>query len=475
MKSKPRSIRSRILSRLMVPFLILVLLDAAVSYSVALHFANTAYDHWLLDSASSLVQQVKGIEDKITFELPPVALKVFRWDAVDKTFFKVESAASGFIAGDRALPAPAEPPNEQDPPHFSDGRMQNMNVRIVSLVTIPPGSREAVRISVAETLHKRRRMMAQILTAVAVPQCLLLIVAGFHIWTGISRGLKPLQELAAAIEQRSAKDLDPIPDQDAPFEVHSLTHTINALLQKLGAAMLSQRRFVENAAHQMRTPLAGLKLQAERALLSDDFEAMKLTMGQIKNAADRVAHLNDQLLTLARSESIAGGMAEFETVDLKALARQCCLEWAPKALERNIELGFDAQPLPSAVSADATLLRELVNNLLDNAIRYSFPGGHINVAVQADPRCVLIVEDDGPGIGAGEIDKVCERFYRTPGSPGDGCGLGLAIVSEIAELHNARIEIGCGAQGAGTRVAIVFPPSVGRQRGASSRHEAVTG
>lgn len=465
MEPKPKSIRSRILSRLTFPFLVLVLLDAAVSYSVALHFANTAYDHWLLDSASSLVQQVKKKQDKITFELPPIAVEVFRWDAIDKTFFKVESAASGFIAGDRALPTPAEPLVEQETPQFTDGRMQNRNVRIVSLVTIPPHSREAVRVSVAETLNKRRRMMAQILAAVAVPQCLLLIVAGFHIWTGISRGLKPLQELAAAIEERSAKDLNPIPDKDAPLEVHSLTHTINALLQNLGAAMMSQRRFVENAAHQMRTPLAGLKIQAERALQSDDFEAMKLTMGQIKNAADRVAHLNNQLLTLACSESMAGGMAEFETIDLKAFVHRGCLEWAPKALERNIELGFDAPQQPLPVSAHATLLRELVNNLLDNAIRYGFPGGQINVAVRADPLCALIVEDNGPGIEAGETGKVWERFYRIPGSPGEGCGLGLAIVKEIAELHNARVEIGCGAQNLGTRVTVVFPSSSGNRTG----------
>jgi two-component system sensor histidine kinase TctE len=456
MAVKPKSIRFQILSRLMFPLLVLVLLDAAVSYAVALYFANTAYDHWLLDSASSLVQQVKGKQDKIIFELPPVAAEVFRWDAIDKTFFKVESAVSGFIAGDRALPTSAEPLTGQETPYFSDGRMQNKNVRIVSLVMTPQDSREAVRISVAETLIKRRRMMVQILAAVAIPQCLLLIVTGFHIWTGISRGLKPLQDIAAAIGQRSAKDLDPIPDKDAPLEVHSLTHTINTLLQKLGAAMMSQRRFVENAAHQMRTPLAGLKIQAERALQSDDFEAMKLTMGQIKNAADRVAHLNNQLLTLACSESMAGGMSEFETIDLKALVHQCCLEWAPKALERNIELGFDAQRLPLSVSADATLLRELVNNLLDNAIRYSHPGGQINVAVRADPLGTLVIEDNGPGIGAGEVDKVFERFYRIPGSPGDGCGLGLAIVKEIAELHNARVDIGSGAQGAGTRVAIVF-------------------
>jgi len=221
--------------------------------------------------------------------------------------------------------------------------------------------------------------------------------------------------------------------------------------------MMSQRRFIENATHQLRTPLAGLKIQAERALQADNLEAMKQTMGQIKNAADRVAHLSTQLLTLARSESMASHMAEFERVDLKGVVYECCMEWVPKALERNIELGFEARGAPHDVMADATLLRESINNLLDNAIRYSNAGGQINVLVRLSPRVLLSVEDNGPGIQASETDKVFERFYRIPGSPGDGCGLGLAIVKEIAELHNAQVELGCGPQGTGTRVTVVFP------------------
>jgi len=459
MAVKPKSLRIQLLSRLTFPLLVVVLLDAAVSYYVALHYANTAYDHWLLDSASSLVQQVKGQQDKVTFELPPIAVKVFRWNEMDETFFKVESLRFGFIAGDKALPSPPQPISDQKQPYFIDAQIQLKKVRVVSLVTIPPNSTESVRVSVAETLNKRRRMTVEVLTAVAVPQFLFVIVTGFHVWTGVKRGLKPLQELASALSQRSARDLEPIPDTDAPLEVHSLTHTINALLQSLGAAMMSQRRFIENAAHQLRTPLAGLKIQAERALQADDLDTMKLTMGQIKNAADRVAHLSTQLLTLARSESMASNLSEFERVDLKTVVYDCCMDWAPKALDRNIELGFDAQVSPHFVHADETLLRELINNLLDNAIRYSHAGGQINVAVRASPRILLTVEDNGPGIQASETDKVFERFYRIPGSPGDGCGLGLAIVKEIAELHGAWVEMGRGSDGIGTRISITFPVS----------------
>lgn len=457
MAVKPKSLRIQLLSRLTFPLLAVVLLDAAVSYYVALHYANTAYDHWLLDSASSLVQQVKVQQDKVTFELPPIALKVFRWDEMDETFFKVESSRTGFIAGDKALPSPTQPISDQKHPYFSDAQIQDKKVRSVSLVTIPPNSNESVRVSVAETLNKRRRMTVKILTAVVVPQFLFVIVTGFHIWTGVTRGLKPLQELAGVLSQRSARDLYPIPDTDAPLEVHSLTHTINALLQSLGAAMMSQRRFIENAAHQLRTPLAGLKIQAERALQADDLETMKLTMGQIKNAVDRVAHLSTQLLTLARSESMMSSLSEFERIDLKSVVYDCCMDWVPKALERNIELGFDAQISQPFVYADEILLRELINNLLDNAIRYSEVGGQINVVVRVAPGVQLIVEDGGPGIQVSEIDKVFERFYRIPGSPGDGCGLGLAIVKEIADLLNARVEIGSGPQGTGTRITITFP------------------
>lgn len=454
---KPQSLRAQLLSRLTLPLLIVVILDASVSYYVALHYADQAYDSWLLDSAKSLAQEVKAQKDKVTFELPPIAVEVFRWDAMDKTFFKVESGSAGFIAGDKGLPSPAIATIGQDEAIYSDAEIQGQKVRIVSVLTTPTADdTDDVLISVAETLSKRRSMMNEILLAVVLPQLLLVLITGFHIWTGINRGLSPLNDLAKLIAQRSARDLNPISDTGVPLEVRALTHTINALLHRLGANLKTQQRFIENAAHQLRTPLAGLKVQAERALLADNLETMKPALALMKNSADRVAHLSTQLLVLARSESLSQSAREFNQIDLVGLSRECCMDWVPKALEHNIELGFDAPKTPVQIFGDETLLRELLSNLLDNAIGYGKRGGHISVKIEATPEPVLIVEDDGPGIQTNESDKIFERFYRIPGSRGEGCGLGLAIVKEIAELHTAPIKIGAGQLGQGTRIEVTF-------------------
>lgn len=454
---KPQSLRAQLLLRLTLPLLVVVILDASVSYFVAMHYADQTYDNWLLDSAKSLAQQVKAYKNKVTFELPPIAVEVFRWDAKDKTFFKVESEARGFIAGDSGLPSPILATMTNDEPLFSFGEIQGQRVRIVSVLTAPTDDdTNDVLISVAETLNKRRGMMNEILLAVVLPQLLLVLITGFHIWTGINRGLSPLNALANLIAQRSARDLNPISDAGVPLEVRSLTHTINALLDRLGANLKTQQRFIENAAHQLRTPLAGLKVQAERALLADNIETMKPALAQIKNSADRVAHLSTQLLVLARSESVSHSAQVFESIDLVKLARSCCMDWVPKALERNIELGFDAPTAAVQVVGEETLLRELLSNLLDNAICYSNPGGHISVKISSilEPRLTIV--DDGPGIQANEADRVFERFYRIPGSRGEGCGLGLAIVKEIADLHSAQINVGSGYHHKGTRIEIIF-------------------
>jgi two-component system sensor histidine kinase TctE len=453
---KPQSLRAQLLLRLTLPLMAVVVLDAAVSYWVALHYTDLAYDRWLQDSAKSLAQEVKAQKDRVTFDLPPIAAEVFRWDAIDKTFFKVESRAAGFMAGDRGLPSPAIDALDKEQAYFSDGEIQGNRVRVVSVLIAPTASADEVLVSVAETLNKRRGMMNEILLAVLLPQLLLVFVTGLHIWRGVDQGLAPLRDITRLIARRSARELTPIPDSGVPLEVRSLTHTINALLRSLASALSAQRRFIENAAHQLRTPLAGLKLQAERALRADDLEAMRPALAHIKNAADRVAHLSAQLLTLARSESSLQGEREFRRVDLGALARECCMDWAPKALERGMELGFEAPDETLSVMGDETLLREAIGNLLDNAVRYGGEGGQIAVKLIALPGPTLIVEDDGPGIRNGEADKAFERFYRIPGSPGEGCGLGLAIVKEIAELHQAQARIGAGRCGRGARVELAF-------------------
>ncbi|MFM2005035.1 MAG: hypothetical protein RLZZ09_690, partial [Pseudomonadota bacterium] len=454
--SRPQSLRNLLLHRLTWPLVLVVVLDVALTYFVALHFANLAYDRWLMDSARSLAQEVKPYHDKVTFELPPIAVEVFRWDAVDKTFFKIESRVGGFVAGDRALPSPSMDELSMAQPLFSDRVMQNEKVRVVSVLMTPANSGNEVMISVAETLRKRQGMTNEIILAVALPQFLLVFVTLFHVWSGIKRGLQPLADLTRSIDDRSARDLTPIPDTDVPLEVRSLTHTLNALMERLGASMTTQRRFIENAAHQLRTPLAGLKLQAELAARSEKLDTLKPALIHIKSAADRVAHLSSQLLVLAHSEvSMQGGRA-LHPIDLVSLARETCLEWAARALEQGMDLAFDAPQTPVEVTGDGTLLRELLNNLLDNALRYGRKSGHIVVEIAIHPSTRLRIRDDGPGLSPAESERVLERFYRVPGSPGDGCGLGLAIVKEIADLHQARLSIQANDHDSGLCVEIQF-------------------
>lgn len=452
-----QSLKVQLLIRLAVPLAFFIALDVGVSYVVTLYYTNLTFDRWLLDSARSLAQEVKVQKDKTSFELPATALEIFRWDDVDRTFFKIESERAGFIAGDLSIPSPPRQAMAPKQPVFFDGRIDGDNARVVSMWVSSAEAQEDVLVQVAETVRKRRGMMADILLADLVPQFLLGFIAVFHLGTGIRRGLHPLNDLAREIAQRSPQDLTPIPDTLVPLEVRSLTHTINDLLRRLSLSIAAQQRFLANAAHQLRTPLAGLKIQVERALLETDVAAMRPALRLVKNATDRVSHLNSQLLALARAEP-TDVVRRFAPVNLEALASDVCAEWVPAALQRKMEVSFNGPGSPALVQGDETLLRELLNNLLDNAVCYGREHGEIVVSIDAAPYPRLTVADDGPGIPATEYERIFERFYRIPGSRGEGCGLGLAIVREIADLHRARVKLGKTGSRRGVCIEILFAP-----------------
>ncbi len=456
--NKQRSLKTDILLRLAVPLILFISCESVLSYFVTLHHVDVAYDRWLLDSARSLTQEIKVRDGKIVVELPPAALEIFKWDDADKTYFKIISAQQGMIAGDKFVPEPTDVETEWAHPVYFDDEMAGEPVRVVSMMIARENSSDKIFVHVAETLNKRRSMMMDILLADLVPQVALVLLVGIYLVIGVKRGLQPLHVLADEIARRSSRDLRPIPEQHVFLEVRTLTDTINDLLDRLSSAIATQQRFIANAAHQLRTPLAGLKLQVERAVREQDFSAMKPALMHIQDCADRMSHLTTQLLILARSDPINGDY-ELRPVDLCKLAKETSMDWVPKALQRHIEISFEGLMQPLYVQGDAVLLRELLANLLDNAICYGHERGNIIVKVECQPTPRLSVEDDGPGIPEYEIDKVFERFYRIPGSPGDGCGLGLAIVKELADLHKARLALSrCNAAG-GTRFVLVFKES----------------
>lgn len=316
-----------------------------------------------------------------------------------------------------------------------------------------------VRVQLAETLHKRRQLAWEMLANVVLPQVLLIVLATAVVWVGVSHGLAPLQRLRRAVSDRSHLDLSPIDVHDVPGEVRPLVDEVNDLMSRLGRTFDFQSRFVADAAHQLKTPVSGLKAQLELALRESDPARVQHSLAQLYVSADRLSRLVRQLLSLARNEPGALDALQLQPLDLHAFALEVSMDWVPQALKRGIDLGFDGAQQPLQIDADADRLRELINNLVDNAIRYSRAGGRVTVrtARRGEAECVLAISDDGPSIPVQERQRVFERFHRLLGTQEGGSGLGLAIVSEIAHLHRARITLEEDTDGVGNTFSVIFP------------------
>jgi two-component system, OmpR family, sensor histidine kinase TctE len=311
-------------------------------------------------------------------------------------------------------------------------------------------------VQVAETTVKRYNLLHQILTGVIFIEFLLLITVGAGVWFGIGKGLEPLQRLQGDIATRSPRDLRPIREAHAPVEMHSVVRALNDLLLQLASALRTQQQFVANAAHQLRTPLAGLRMQVEYGLRQDNPLEWRRTLETLGSVTERTVHLANQLLTLARTEAGSNQLASMRRLDLRSIVEQVVEQWMPKAIAKDIDLGLGLEA--AVVHGDPFLIGELLSNLLDNAISYTPAGGGVTVrSMRRGGATILEVEDNGVGIQEEEREKVFTRFYRIAGSPGEGCGLGLAIVREIAYLHQGSATIRSPSGGCGTLVAVRFP------------------
>ena len=451
----PTSLHRQLVYRLTVPLIILLIIDGLISYGLALHFSRRAYDAVLYDSARSLATQVKFVAGRATLDLPRAALEIFEWDVMDRTFFAVNSDRHGLIIGHPDFPrAPALATGAFEP-YFFDAEFQGEAIRAV-VIRLPTPS-DVILVEVGETLAKRRGLTTEVLVSMLLPQMVLVFAAVLLLWLGIRGGLAPLDAVAAEIERRDPGDLRPIPDV-GPTEVRPLTTALNAKLQALTAAQASQRRFISNAAHQLRSPLAALQVQTERALRESEPATHAQALAHVVTGVRRVAHLARQLLTLARAEPDLTANARLEGLDLATVAREVTAEWVPQALSQGADLGFAGEESGAFIRGDAALLREMIANLIDNALRYGNKGVRVTVEVRVNGEEIgLFVEDDGPGIPQDSRESVFDRFVRLPGSHGDGCGLGLAIVQEIASLCHGRAAIRDTAAGRGTRVEVMFP------------------
>jgi two-component system, OmpR family, sensor histidine kinase TctE len=448
------SLRVSLLLRLGGALILLLALDAVASYFTALHFANLVYDRWLIDSTHSLAQAVRTTHGQVVFDLPAVGLEVFQFDEVDKTYYRIQSASRGLIAGEAALPLQELSPIGAI--RLANGTVHGQEVRLVWIRIAPADSQDVVTVTVAETLIKRATLTREILLVMVAPQVALLAIALLLAWLGVSRGLKPLTDLAREIEARDHHYLAPVSESGLPREARVLATRINELIARLGTVIGAQKRFVADAAHQLRTPLAAVLLHAERAERAADPQSERLALRALHGAVERAARLIQQLLTLARTEPEATAAVEFGRVDLTALARRVGEEWIARALEQELDFGLVVPQEPVWVRGDERLLSELLSNLIDNAFRYGRADGRVTLTVDAEGAPRLTVEDDGPGIPAAERQKIFERFYRLPSAGGDGCGLGLSIVHEIALLHDAQVEVSSGDAGRGARFSVRF-------------------
>ena len=454
-------LRTQLLKWLLVPLFALLAADTFVSYWVALNLSQRAYDRTLVEVAREVALHLRGTGNDLALDMSAGARRVLLEDPVDRIEFEVVTGDGRRIDGRPIAPAAGATAGRSAAEVFYDGVLGGAPARIVELRldADEAAGRGAAVVRVAETMRKRNEFAREIVLSVVLPQVLLIVIACLVVWIGVVRGLAPLERLRRAVAARSDRDRSPVTAENVPGEVYPLLESINDLLARLDQVLTLQSRFVSDAAHQLKTPMAALKTQFEVALRETDPQRMRESMQEIQPRLERMARLMSQLLSLARNEPEAVSAVTLTPLDLNALALDVATGWVPEALKRHVDLGFEDAGRPVVVLGDAIRLRELLDNLLDNAVRYSRDGGRITVRVQAVPPAVD-VNDDGPSIPPEERRRVFERFHRLLGSGQEGSGLGLAIAQEIARLHQGEITLREDAtDGIGNTFSLLMPPA----------------
>ncbi len=436
-----RSLFGEILDWMLAPLLVLWPMSVTLTFVVAQEIANPPFDRKLAETVSLLADHVEYVQGKVKLRLGIDVSEVLRPDATVTTAYMVLGLRGELVAGDAEIPLPPEDDTSAGPPRLRLDKMNGAEVRVAytwaQLPDQPP-----VLVQVAETLEARTQLANEIIKGVIVPQFIVLPLAVLLVWLALTRGLAPMTALQARIRRRRPEDRSPIDARAAPEEIAPLVESFNDLLARLSASIEVQKRFIGDAAHQMKTPLAGLRTQSELALRQTDPAELRRSLRQIAAATERATRLINQLLALARAEHKGAEAPAHERVDLARLTREVVRDWVPQAIERQIDLGVDVTDEAAEVLGAPLMLRELLGNLIDNALRYTPPGGTVTVRVLCGAAGVVLeVEDTGRGIAEAERPRVFDRFYRVLGTDVEGSGLGLAIVREIAEQHDAQVGI----------------------------------
>lgn len=451
------SLRRRLLVFLLIPMMALLLLDALLTYGVALAYANRVHDRDLGDDALTLAKMLG--EDPLAGGLTQQARFLLEYDPDGRGYFTVRSARHGLLAGDDRLSPPSSVPGAA--PGLYDVRLDGHALRAA---TVRMASRrdpgDSLIVTVAETLRDRHKQAREILLLAILMQSLLIVSVLSLAWFGVSRGLRVLDPLTARLAARS-HELTPIDGADVPEEIQPLTRTIDALFGRLRGMLALHDRFIADAAHQLRTPLAGLSLHVDHALADPRPEVMAEAFGHIQRLTRRAARTSSQLLVLARAQTVPPDGVEPQRLDLGQLIPEMVAQRVHEAIRAGVDLGYEGGRKPLYILGDAASVQDLLDNLIDNAVRYAGNGSLITVHLQecGDGGASLAVEDNGPGVPAELLPRLSERFFRVADSGEGGSGLGLAIVQRIAERHRARVIYGRGEE-RGLRVEVHFPPAI---------------
>ena len=437
---------------MLTPLLLLWPISLALTWLVAQNIAGKPFDRALEFNVQALAKFVVVKNNQVQFNLTGPAREILRADDTDLVYYQVRGPKGEYLAGERDLPQPTDDEKIQDSEvRLRQDTINGEEVRVaytwVKLDLKGDGKTTAnVLVQVAETLEKRKTLATEIVKGTMVPQFVTLPLAVLLVWLALVRGIKPLAQLEKRIRARKPDDMSPLDDAAVPEEVAPLVSSINDLLSRLKVSLTTQRRFLADAAHQLKTPLAGLRMQADLAQRETNADELKKSLKNIGRSSVRATHTVNQLLALARAES-AGRSLPKQMLDMVLIASEVVADSVPRALEKQIDLGYEgpeAGGQASLLDGNPTLLKELVRNLLDNAIAYTPEKGRVTLRLLADSfsgTLVLLVEDSGPGIPTAERELVFQPFYRALGTNVDGSGLGLAIVVEIANQHDAVVSI----------------------------------
>nr|WP_295773609.1 sensor histidine kinase N-terminal domain-containing protein [Rhodoferax sp.] len=448
-----RSLFGEILDWMLTPLLLLWPVSLVLTWLVAQGIAGKPFDRALEYNVGALAQLVTVNHNKAQFVLPLPARELLRADDSDAVYYQVLGTAGEYLSGEKGLPQPSE--DEKPVPgevrmRDDEFRGESIKVAYTWVKLDVPDSKPAL-VQVAETMEKRSVLATEIVKGVMLPQFVILPLAVLLVWLALVQAIKPLNHLEERIRARSPDDLSPLDAEAVPLEVAPLVSSVNDLLMRLKDSVATQKRFLADAAHQLKTPLAGLRMQADLAQREGaNAEDLKQSLRQIGRSSIRATHTVNQLLALARAESSGTAMSQ-QPCNLVRVTMEVVRDCVPRAMDKHIDVGYEgAEPDDADVTimGNPTLLKEMVRNLMDNAINYTPSNadkpGVITARVLKDPFSkvlVLQVEDSGPGIPAAERELVFQPFYRVLGTEADGSGLGLPIVLEIARQHQASVTV----------------------------------